>query len=106
MQRLGQTLDHVAGFANLAALDRRVGAEGWTDEFAQCLGAIDNKQLADRGVEPALDQIVDQGPRDGDILGCPPRPGRAGAYGPLSPMPRAANNTRWLSGRSQVLSRI
>ena len=26
MQRLGQTLDYVAGFMNLAALDRRVGA--------------------------------------------------------------------------------
>ena len=31
MQRLGQPLDHIAGFMNLAALDRRVGAEGATD---------------------------------------------------------------------------
>src|SRR5262249_21411880 len=31
MQRLGQPLDHVAGFMKLAALDRRVGAEGATD---------------------------------------------------------------------------
>jgi len=35
MQRLGQPLDHVAGFMKLAALDRRVGAEGATDDFAQ-----------------------------------------------------------------------
>ena len=35
MPRLGQPLDHVAGFMKLAALDRRVGAEGATDDFAQ-----------------------------------------------------------------------
>ena len=39
MQRLGQPLNHVAGFVNLTALDRRVGAEGSTDDFAQRLGA-------------------------------------------------------------------
>ena len=32
MQRLGQPLDYVAGFMNLAALDRRVGTEGATDD--------------------------------------------------------------------------
>src|SRR5438552_11211517 len=42
MQRLGQPLDHVAGFMNLAALDRRVGAEGATDDFAQRLGTVDD----------------------------------------------------------------
>jgi hypothetical protein len=34
MQWLGQPLDHIAGFMNLAALDRRVGTEGATDDFA------------------------------------------------------------------------
>src|ERR1700758_4110804 len=43
MQRLGQPLDHVAGFMNLAALDRRVGAGGATDNFAQCFGAVDDE---------------------------------------------------------------
>src|SRR5262249_8588149 len=38
MQRLGQPLDHVAGFMKLATLDRCVGAEGATDDFAQRLG--------------------------------------------------------------------
>src|SRR5947209_17458808 len=43
MQRLGQPLDHVAGFMNLAALDRRVGAEGATVDFDQLLGAVDDE---------------------------------------------------------------
>src|SRR6266540_606298 len=58
MQRLGQPLDHVAGFMNLTALDRRVGAEGATDDFAQRLGAVDDEQPADLGIKPALDQVV------------------------------------------------
>ena len=45
MQRLGQPLDHIAGFMNLAALDRRVGTEGTTDDFAQRLGAVDDEQV-------------------------------------------------------------
>jgi hypothetical protein len=47
MQRLGQPLDHVAGFMNLAVLDRCVGTEGATDDFAQRFGAIDDEQPAD-----------------------------------------------------------
>jgi hypothetical protein len=56
MQRLGQLLDHVAGFMNmnLAALKRRVGAEGATDDFAYRLGAVDDEQPADLGIKPAL----------------------------------------------------
>src|SRR5438309_10399416 len=70
MQRLGQPLDHVAGFMKLAALDRRVGAEGATDDFAQRLGAVDDEQPADLGIKPALDQIVDERLHDGGVLGC------------------------------------
>src|SRR5215472_834731 len=70
MQRLGQPLDHVAGFMNLAALDRRVGAEGATDDFAQRLGAVDDEQPADLGIKPALDQVVDARLADGSVLGC------------------------------------
>src|SRR5262245_13301379 len=55
MQRLGQPLDQVAGFMNLAALDRRLGAEGATDDFVQRLGAVDDEQPADLGIKPALD---------------------------------------------------
>src|SRR6516164_5101984 len=64
------TLDHVAGFMNLAALDRRVGAKGATDNFAQRLGAVDDEQPADLGIKPALDQVVDERLHDGGVLGC------------------------------------
>ena len=70
MQRLGQPRDHVAGFMNLAALERRVGAEGATDDFAQRLGAIDDEQPADLGIKPPLDQVVDERLDDGGVLGC------------------------------------
>ncbi len=55
---------------NLAALDRRVGAESSTDDFAQRLGAVDDEQPADFRVEPAFNQIVDQRLHDGGVLGC------------------------------------
>ena len=52
------------------ALDRRVGAKGATDDFAQRLGAVDDEQPADLGIKPALDQIVDERLHDGGVLGC------------------------------------
>jgi hypothetical protein len=55
---------------NLAALDRRVGAEGATDDFAQRLGAVDDEQPADLGIKPALNQVVDERLHDGGALGC------------------------------------
>jgi hypothetical protein len=64
-----QPLDQVAGFMNLAALDRRLGAEGATDDFVQRLGAVDDEQPADLGIKPALDQVVDERLHDGGILG-------------------------------------
>src|SRR6266404_4027612 len=57
-------------FMNLATLDRRVGAEGATDNFAQCFGAVDDEQPADLGIEPALDQVVDECLHNGGVLGC------------------------------------
>src|SRR3954470_3013785 len=93
MQGLGQALDHVAGFMNLTALDRRVGAEGSTDDFAQCLGAVDDEQPADLRVEPALDQVVDQRLHDSGVLGGSLDQGMLVA----SPsIPRAAISTRSL----------
>ena len=47
---------------NLAALDRRVGAKGATDDFAQRFGAVDDEQPADLGIKPALKQVVDERP--------------------------------------------
>jgi hypothetical protein len=55
---------------NLAALDRLVGAEGATDDFAQRLSAVDDEQPADLGIKPALDQVVDERLHDGGVLGC------------------------------------
>ena len=69
MQRLGQALDHVARLVDLTALDRRVGAEGPTDDLTQRLGPVDDEQPADLRVEPALDQIVDQLLHHGGVLG-------------------------------------
>ena len=69
MQRLGQALDHVAGLVNLAALDRRVPAEGRADHLGQRLRAIDDEQPADLGIEPAFDQVVDERLHDGGVLG-------------------------------------
>jgi len=50
---------------NLTPLDRRVGTEGSTDDFAERLGTVDDEQPASFGVEPAFNQIVDQRLRDG-----------------------------------------
>jgi hypothetical protein len=55
---------------NLAALDRRVGAKGATDDFAQRFGAVDDEQPADLGIKPALDQVVDECLHDSGVLGC------------------------------------
>jgi hypothetical protein len=55
---------------NLAALDRRMGAEGATDDFAQRLGAVDDEQSADLGIKPALDQVVDKRLHNGGVLSC------------------------------------
>jgi len=65
----GQVLDHVAGFVKLAPLDRRVGAEGATNDFAQRLSVVDDEQPADRRVEPARDQIINKRLHDSGILG-------------------------------------
>src|SRR6516225_2002836 len=56
MQRLGQPLDQVAGFMRIGVW----APEGATDDFAQRLGAVDDEQPAYPGIEPALDQVVDE----------------------------------------------
>src|SRR5262249_40024597 len=110
MQQLGQPLDHVAGFMKLATLDRCVGAEGATDDFAQRLGAVDDEQTADLGIKPALDQIVHERLHDGGVLGCPSIKA-SGCLWPSASMPRAATSTRslpmcspsiWMTRRSSL----
>src|SRR5438445_11429106 len=95
MQRLGQPLDHVAGFMNLAALDRCVGTEGATDDFAQRFGAIDDEQPADLGIKPALDQVIDECLHDGGVS-VAPSIRASGCLWPSPSMPRAATSTRSL----------
>jgi hypothetical protein len=52
MQWLWQPLDYVAGFVNLTALDRRMGTEGSTDDFAQRLGTVDDEQPTEQWCRP------------------------------------------------------
>jgi hypothetical protein len=47
-----------------------MGAEGPTNDLAQRLGAVDDEQPADLRVEPALDEIVDQGLDGRGVLRC------------------------------------
>ena len=69
MQHLGQALDHVTRLVDLTALDRRLPTEGRADRLGERLGAIDDEQPANTGIEPAIDQVVDQRLDDGGILG-------------------------------------
>ena len=69
MEVLGQALDNVAGLVNLAALDRRVAAESLADRLGERLGAVDDEEAADAGIEAALDQVVEQRLDRGGVLG-------------------------------------
>lgn len=62
-------LDDVTGLVNLAALDRRVAAERLPDRLGERLGAVDDEEAADCGIEAALDQVVEQRPDRGSVLG-------------------------------------
>lgn len=55
MQRFRQPLDNVA--LPCGSDSAGLSAEAAADGFAQCLGAIDDEQAADLGVEPARDEI-------------------------------------------------
>jgi hypothetical protein len=59
MQRFGQAINHIAGFVNLTALDRRLPAKGRADHLGQCLRAVDNEQSADLGIEPSFEQVIE-----------------------------------------------
>ena len=69
MERFRQPVDDVPGFVHLAALDRRIAAEGSADRLGQCLGAVDDKQARRAGIEAAAHQIVEQRLNHGGILG-------------------------------------
>jgi len=55
-------------FVDLAALDRRVTAEGVSDRLRQRLGAVDDEQAEEVRIEPAPHQVVEQGLADGGVL--------------------------------------
>src|SRR5216683_304455 len=60
MQGFGEALGAVAGFVNLAALDRGMAAESLADRPGQRLGSIDDEEAADRRVKTAADQVVQE----------------------------------------------
>ena len=109
MQRLGQTLDDVAGLVNLTALDRRMAAEGPPDRLGQRLGAVDDEQAAEppgRGRAPP-DCPTAPAPwrRSRSLL----RSRRAGASTPSPSTPTAASRINsspmcmpsiWIASRS------
>ena len=61
MQRFGQSLHNVAGLVDLTALDRRGASEGSADRLGQGLRAVDDEEPRHRRVDPALDEIVNEG---------------------------------------------
>ena len=65
---LGKTLGDVAGLVHLTPLDRGVATEGVADRLGQRLGAVDDEQAADRRVEAAPNQVVEQGLHHGSVL--------------------------------------
>jgi hypothetical protein len=54
MERCGEAVDCVASLVDFAPLDRRMGAKGVADDFAQRLRAVYDGQAGDLRVEPAL----------------------------------------------------
>jgi hypothetical protein len=69
MRYLGQTIDHVARLVNLTPPDLYMPAEGPANGLAQRPGAINYEQPAYLGIDPVLDQIVDEGLNKGGVLG-------------------------------------
>ncbi len=55
-----QALQNVARLVNLAALDRRIASEGPPDRLGQCFRAVDDEEARRAGIEPMLDEIVDE----------------------------------------------
>ncbi len=64
-------IGNVARLVDLAALDRDVSPKGPADCFGQGLGAINDEEAADFGVQSALDQIVQQRLHGCAVLRCP-----------------------------------
>jgi hypothetical protein len=53
----------------LAPLNQRLTPEAASDRFRERLRSIDDEQPRHRRIEPARDQIVDQGLHHGGVLG-------------------------------------
>src|SRR6202521_4054847 len=93
MMLFRQAFHDVARLVDLAALDRSGRTEGAADRLRQRFRAVDDEQSWHRRVEPARDQVVQQGLNRCGGLGRPsPRP-----HGMLLPSPStpiAATSTR------------
>lgn len=61
MHRFRQTIHDVARLVNLTALNGRLASEGRPDRLGESLRAIDDERARRGGIEPAFDEIVDQG---------------------------------------------
>src|SRR5712691_4281479 len=66
---LGQPLHDVASLVNLAPLNQRLTPEAPPDRFRERLRPVDDEQPRHRRIEPARDEIVDQGLHHGGVLG-------------------------------------
>src|SRR5262245_876866 len=94
----------------LATLDRCVGAEGATDDFAQRLGAVDDEQLADLGTSPRSIRLSMSACTTA-AFSVAPSIRASGCLWPSASMPRAATSTRslpmcspsiWMTRRSSL----
>src|SRR5262245_57725054 len=62
-------LDHVSPFMDLTSLDLRA----WkflADHARQCFGSVDDEQRALFGIQPTVDQVLQQRFADRNVLGC------------------------------------
>ena len=71
VQGLVQALDDVTALMDLAALDGGGEAEGPADCLGERLGAVDDEEAGNLGIEAAGGQIVEEGLDGGGILSRP-----------------------------------
>jgi hypothetical protein len=66
---LGQQIGDVPFLVTMAAVHQRVLAEDVLDRAAQGLAAVDDEQDRLLGVQAAVDEVGQQRPREGGVLG-------------------------------------
>ena len=92
LEVLGQAFGDVAALVDLAALDQGRGSEGLSDRLGERLGAVDDEEPGDLGIEPPVDQVVDQGLDGGAVLRGPSAIART-CFSPWPSTPIAATRT-------------